>query len=89
MFIIHLGYRLFVKGIFTESGNMQASWDKKSLLVKKAAPGTFFVLFGSCIIAISIYKGLQFNNSSHSVPTNLGMTISEERPLLKDSLKIK
>lgn len=60
---ITLGYRLFVKGIFNESGDLESSWKSMKLIVRKAAPGTYFVLFGSLIIAFTIYKGLEFTDS--------------------------
>lgn len=85
--IILLGYKLFVKGIFNESGDIKATWNDKSLLIKKAAPGTFFVLFGACIIAISTYKGIEFNGSSEK--NNLKSSNTGTVPKLPDTLNLQ
>jgi hypothetical protein len=57
--IIFLGYMLFLKGIFGDSGDVEGGWHDYKLIVRKAAPGTYFVLFGSLIIAATIFKGLE------------------------------
>lgn len=53
----YLGYKLFCRGIYDKAGDMEATWGKNKLLLKQAAPGTFFALFGVIVIAISIWKG--------------------------------
>jgi hypothetical protein len=55
--IISLGYRLFVKGIFSASGDVEGRWKDLKLIVRKAAPGTYFVLFGSAIIGFTVHQG--------------------------------
>lgn len=89
LLIILLGYKLFVKGVFDKSGDIEATWKDKKLLIRKAAPGTFFVLFGACIMAISTYKGLQFDSASSSQTAHPAVSSTEVRPVLTDSLKIK
>ena len=54
---IVMGYRLFRLGVFEKAGELKASWGGKSVLLKAAAPGTFFALFGSAVIAITVWKG--------------------------------
>ena len=49
MLCVYLGYKLFIKGIWGDSGDFKAAFDKKKLIITNAAPGTFFTLFGcSC-----------------------------------------
>jgi hypothetical protein len=85
VFTIYLGYKLFVKGIFNEAGDLKATWSDKGLLVKKAAPGTFFALFGAIVIFFSIYKGLDFHSSVHPGRLNEKTLI---QPSLNDSFKL-
>ncbi len=56
-----MGYRLFMAGIWGKAGDLDAQFGENKLLLKKAAPGTFFVLFGAIIIALTIWKGLSFD----------------------------
>ena len=58
----HMGYRLFMSGIWGSAGELEASFADNKLIFKKAAPGTFFAVFGALIIAITLYKGLEFEN---------------------------
>jgi len=53
-----MGYRLFISGIFAEAGELRTNWDNKSLVLRKAAPGTFFALLGAIITCISLWRGL-------------------------------
>ena len=41
----YLGYKLFVKGVYERAGELKAAWGDKNLVLKQAAPGTFFALF--------------------------------------------
>jgi len=58
-----MGYKLFVHGIFTEAGELSTNWENKSLVLKKAAPGTFFALFGTVIVCVSLWRGLTLEPS--------------------------
>jgi len=60
---IVMGYRLFRVGVFEKAGELKANWGGRSLLLKAAAPGTFFALFGSAIIAITVWKGFIIESS--------------------------
>lgn len=55
--IIFLGYLLFVKGVFHESGDFEGAFKDNKIILKKAAPGTYFVVFGSIVILMALYKG--------------------------------
>lgn len=52
----YFGYKLFDKGVLGAS-DVEAVWENKSILIKRAAPGTLFALFGVAIIAVSLWQG--------------------------------
>ena len=58
----HMGYRLFMSGIWGHAGELETSFGDNKIVLKEAAPGTFFAVFGAAIIAITLYKGLEFEN---------------------------
>ncbi|MBN9295385.1 MAG: hypothetical protein J0I41_00170 [Filimonas sp.] len=58
---IFLGYKLFIKGIYKEAGDVDVSHGETKILVKQAAPGTFFSLFGAIIISVTIWKGIELS----------------------------
>jgi len=88
--IISLGYKLFVKGVFSESGDVEGSFKDYKLIVKKAAPGTYFVLFGSLIIGLIVFKGISIDETLARANQNSLHHISEAGHLepFSDSLKI-
>lgn len=63
VFFCFLGYRLFVLGIFGNAGDLDSQFHNTKLVLKKAAPGTFFALFGAVIIGGTIMQGLGFKES--------------------------
>lgn len=62
-----MGYRLFMAGVWGESGDMDASLKDFRVTMKKAAPGTFFALFGTVVISFTLFKGLEFSNVTRPV----------------------
>jgi hypothetical protein len=68
--IIYFGYNLFKKGIFSNSGDLTAIWGNKSLLLKKAAPGTFFSLFGMFIVLAGVFKGIEIQTNIKGIQSN-------------------
>lgn len=58
----YMGYRLFMSGIWGHAGQMETAFGNTKVVLKEAAPGTFFAIFGALIIAITLYKGLEFEN---------------------------
>ena len=60
---VYLGYRLFMADKTSASGDMQASADKYSLSIQGGAPGIFFSLFGTVLICISVFKGVEFKHN--------------------------
>ncbi|MCH7519942.1 MAG: hypothetical protein IH964_13080 [Candidatus Dadabacteria bacterium] len=59
--IVYLGYRLFRLGVYEKAGDLKAVWGENQLILKQAAPGTFFVLFGAIVISFSIWKGINID----------------------------
>jgi len=55
---LFMGYRLFTLGVYEHAGDLKAAWGDRNLLMKQAAPGTFFALFGAAIVVSGIYAGL-------------------------------
>lgn len=53
----YLGYRLFMAGIERPAGELEASYGSETLRLGRAAPGTFFALFGAAVIAVTIVQG--------------------------------
>jgi hypothetical protein len=61
--VVVLGYRLFKVGVYEKASELKATWGDKSLLLKQAAPGTIFALFGAAIMAFTVYKGFTLESS--------------------------
>lgn len=61
--VVYLGYMLFKIGVFAEPTEIDAKWGDKNLLLKQAAPGTCFALFGAAVIITSIWRGVTFDRS--------------------------
>lgn len=57
----YFGYRLFRHGVYEKAGDLRAAWGERYLVLKQAAPGTFFALFGAAVIAVSIWRGIEIN----------------------------
>lgn len=59
--LCYFGYRLFKEGIWGNAGNLEANFRDTTLVVKSAAPGTFFVLLGAVIIVTTILQSEKVN----------------------------
>ena len=53
----YMGYRLFLTGIEKPAGDLEASSGSQTLKLSRAAPGTFFALFGATVVAVAIFQG--------------------------------
>lgn len=58
----YMGYRLFMSGIWGHAGKLETGFGDNKLVIKEAAPGTFFAVFGAVIVAITLYKGVEFED---------------------------
>jgi hypothetical protein len=65
----YLGYRLFMIGIWGNAGTLQAAYKDNKLLLKGAAPGTFFVVLGAVIVGVALLKGFDMYVSNDSIMT--------------------
>ena len=59
MFFGYLGYKLFMAGIFEKAGELESVFGKNHLVLKAAAPGTFFAVLGCVIIVVIVWKGVK------------------------------
>jgi hypothetical protein len=62
VFVCYMGYLLFAKGVFNQAGDVSFEFKDNKILFKRAAPGTFFAVFGAAIICWSIYTGFEIEN---------------------------
>ncbi len=67
VFLSWLGYKLFQNGVWGNAGELSGKYKDNELLLKSAAPGTFFVVLGSLIILVSVFSGF---NTMMQVPTS-------------------
>ena len=68
----YFGYRLFLSGVWGRSGDLETAFRDSKLVLKGAAPGTFFVLFGAVIIGITVWKDTKL--SEQRVTTSVAPT---------------
>jgi hypothetical protein len=61
-----MGYKLFMSGIWGDAGRMDAEFGDTKLIVQKAAPGTFFALFGTIIVGFSVFTGINWHDKGES-----------------------
>ncbi len=59
-----MGYKLFMAGVFEKAGQLEGTFGKEHLLLKEAAPGTFFALFGCLIILYTLMRGFKIETPS-------------------------
>jgi hypothetical protein len=55
-----LGYRLFQSGIWGNAGDFDVKFKDYKIVLKSAAPGTFFAVLGAAIIIVTLYQGISF-----------------------------
>ena len=61
---IYLGYRLFKSGIWGDAGDLNATFQNTKIVLKSAAPGTFFSVLGAAIIIATVLQGINFTLSN-------------------------
>jgi hypothetical protein len=62
----YLGYRLFRSGVYEHATDLKAAWGDKNLMLKQAAPGTLFALFGVVVVATGMYRQISFESTAKS-----------------------
>lgn len=60
-----LGYRLFSKGVLGDS-DLEAEWKDRKILLRRAAPGTLFALFGLTMIGVALWQGPDILREYHT-----------------------
>ena len=60
-FVCWLGYKLFLSGLWNPSGDVEAKFHSISLVIKSAAPGTFFAVLGMSLSLVAVYRGYDLN----------------------------
>jgi hypothetical protein len=83
MTIVYLGYKLFVKNVVTEAGDFEGQFKDYKVTLKKAVPGTYFILLGSAIIIFVVHIGIHFKSKQTKNSTPTSQNIANE-----DSLNI-
>lgn len=61
----YMGYRLFMASVWGDAGDAEGRFGDYKIIIRKAAPGTFFVLMGALVIAITVFKGINFESTKH------------------------
>ena len=54
-----MGFRLFLADKVAAAGDFSASNSSYAISLKGGAPGVFFCLFGTILICISVFKGVE------------------------------
>lgn len=85
---IYLGYNLFIKNIWGQAGDLDVKFKDNKLVLKEAAPGTFFALFGAILISITLIKGLEYNKYSSSGLFNGSESGKQELPVYQNQEKL-
>lgn len=73
-----MGYKLFMAGVWGNAGDAEGSLGDNKLTLKRAAPGTFFLIVGAVVIGVSLVRGLEFSGSDEK------RCVSNEKPILSD-----
>ena len=57
-----MGYRLFLAGLVNQAGDVEAGAHRFRLVLKRAAPGTVFVVLGATVMMAGVWKGLSYHS---------------------------
>ncbi len=86
--LAYMGYKLFRVGIFGDSGNLEVTWADTKVVLKRAAPGTFFVVLGTIVLVTTVWRGLTAETLNNMLAadlerrqTNQDSDISKSMPL--------
>ncbi|SPH24323.1 hypothetical protein DEA8626_03374 [Defluviimonas aquaemixtae] len=69
----YMGYRLFIAGIEKPAATLEASSGAHALKLSRTAPGTFFALFGTAVVCVTLYQGfdIKLPSDAERVLSNL------------------
>lgn len=71
------GYKLLMRGIFSDS-NEKAVWDDSALLFRRGAPGAVFALFGASLIVVTLVQSGELRRRAAPAPVEQTETQSTE-----------
>jgi hypothetical protein len=57
----YLGFRLFVSGIWGNAGDLRSTFGNSKIVLRSAAPGTFFAVLGAVITVSTIWQSIQYD----------------------------
>ena len=80
---LFFGYRLFGSRTNKKAGELSSRWGDKSLVLKQAAPGTFFALFGAIVLSIGLLRGFEIKKTEY-IPSNISLEPSEPASVFVD-----
>jgi hypothetical protein len=84
LLLCYMGYRLFMSGVWGNSGDLTTQFGDTKLLLKSAAPGTFFVVLGTVVLLATIWKGLNFPSAAQPQDLTSRAATGEPRPNFPD-----
>lgn len=62
-----MGYRLFLADKGKPAGDLDVVLGKHKLKLTRATPGVFFAVLGAAIVLITIWKGIEFDQTPSSI----------------------
>lgn len=83
-FFSYMGYKLFTAGIHGHAGELESQFGNNKLILKKAAPGTFFTIFGAIIISITLMQKLDYQYQESGKQNKIEIKKENENELPKE-----
>jgi len=81
--VVYMGYRLLLSGVWGKPTEMEVVLKDNRLMMKSAAPGAFFALFGSIIVVFALWKGYTLKTTEGFGERIYSPLFQEEIPLRK------
>lgn len=78
--LAYMGYRLFMANKVGDAGTLDISTPEGKLSLHKAAPGTFFALFGTLMVIFTITRGMEYKSPSQEVGDRVQNVLQEKLP---------
>lgn len=73
-----LGYRLFSQGLWGSGGDLNAKFKDLSLVLRNAAPGTFFAVLGAGIAVATVWRGFDIAHDTSQQQANIKPVMATE-----------
>lgn len=58
---LYMGYKLFISGVWGNAGDVDVKFENNRILVRRAAPGTFFAILGTIIVCFTVFRGMRYD----------------------------